>query len=539
MDRKLQGILSQGESGAYRSTAEARQVDNNFFPHFQQMIVLEVISDPKKITKEKVLYWKNVLKLGMSWSARYLTAPNIDDAKDFPRIFPRNAIIAQQKSSSETALTPPSLLLPFFPSHLSMPCKPGELVWVVYENPKIGGEKIGYWMCSVVQPYFVDDVNHTHAPMALRQPKKPANAPPDLEIPYQLRNGSISLGLKDGKYVDDRNDPIIVSDTTTRFISSIGGRAPGIQIFEDLITLTDASKLSSYEAIPRFHKRPGDVVLEGSNNSLIVLGTDRSGPPGIYSPSQEQTKSTVVDKGLSPSWPIEDFFSYAGSIDLVVGRGYTTETGGEKNIAVKEIANPQNTLKEEIDKLNPPIDEGDPRFDSDRSRILISQRTFPDTKFQLREYFQLDQTTPNVFDDLGSGDASVVIKSDKIRLIARSDISLVVTNFDESPEITRESRISHNYKIDSKDTSKFASITITREGDIIFRPSDLGIIKLGGADADKAILCTDNLEPGDKGKPKVDQGKVTFKPGIVSTGADLIGTGKPKQGTFATKILVK
>ena len=78
-----------------------------------------------------------------------------------------------------------------------------------------------------------------------------------------------------------------------------------------------------------------------------------------------------------------------------------------------------------------------------------------------------------------------------------------------------------------------------RNGDIIFKPSDKGLIKLGGDDADKAILCTDNLAPGAAGKPIVKDGVVSYKPGLISTGADLIGTGKPKQGTFATKILVK
>ena len=100
-------------------------------------------------------------------------------------------------------------------------------------------------------------------------------------------------------------------------------------------------------------------------------------------------------------------------------------------------------------------------------------------------------------------------------------------------------KIDDIYKNEVEDTTQWASITIRRNGDIIFKPSDKGLIKLGGDDADKAILCTDNLAPGAAGKPIVKNGKVSFKPGIISTGADLIGTGKPKQGTFATKILVK
>ena len=46
--------------------------------------------------------------------------------------------------------------------------------------------------------------------------------------------------------------------------------------FYDLIhdTNKDAPAIS-YEPVPRISKRPGDLVLQGSNNSSIVLGTER------------------------------------------------------------------------------------------------------------------------------------------------------------------------------------------------------------------------------------------------------------------------
>jgi len=531
-DHRILSSISQGESVAKAS--EIRAATNNFYPHFSQMIVLEVISDPKTITREKILYWKNILKVGLSWSANYLSAPlNDESAKDFPRVFPRNTVIVQKKQTGETSLNPPTFALPFFPSHLSMPCKPGEIVWVVYENPAAGGEKIPYWMCSVVQPYFIDDVNHTHAPMALRQTTLPKSAPENIKIPYQLRNGTLDLLQKGGKYVDDKNEPLISSDAGTKFLQS-----EDQEIFEKLITITDASKITSYEAIPRFYKRPGDVVLEGSNNALIVLGTDRTGKIGEYQKTKLVSKSSQIDIGLSPRWPVDDLQYNAGSIDIVVGRGYADDTGGSKDVEVTKISDSKIVLKKELDKLNPPPNEGDPDFINDRSRILVSQNTYVDENFQLNEYFLKTEGSPSEVQDSPGGDSGVVIKSDKIRLIARSDISFIVTNFDEKTPIS-EDRIQHAYKNESFDTTQWASITIRRNGDIIFKPSDKGLIKLGGDDADKAILCTDNLAPGAAGKPMVKDGQVSFTPGIISTGADLIGTGKPKQGTFATKILVK
>jgi len=39
-----------------------------------------------------------------------------------------------------------------------------------------------------------------------------------------------------------------------------------------------ANKVVTKEPVPRFNKRPGDTVFAGSNNTLIVLGEDRTGP---------------------------------------------------------------------------------------------------------------------------------------------------------------------------------------------------------------------------------------------------------------------
>jgi len=532
-EQKILTALAEGNLS--KSDLQSKLATNSYFSHFYQMVVLEVISDPNQITREKVEYWKNVLKIGLSWSAKYLDAPLVEDAKNFPRIFPRNTVIVQKKLDSDIGLTPPTFALPFFPSHMSLPCKPGELVWVMYENPDAGGEKIPYWMCSVVQPHYIDDVNHTHAPMALRQVNLPKSAPADLKMPYQLRNGAILLGRQNEKFIDEKGNPVIVSDEKTKFLST-----NDIDVFEKLITTTDASKVSVYEAVPRFYKRPGDVVLEGSNNSLIVLGIERIGPLGLYEKNFLTTKKDSIPIGNSPKWPSTDYQYGAGCIDIVVGRGYTTETGGTANIEVTKIADPKVALKEEIDKLNSPVNEGDPDFINDRSRILISQKSSPDTNFNLSEYFSTALGAPQDIKDTDAGDASVVIKSDKIRLIARSDISFIVTNFTNA-QTSETSRIKEEYKNESDKYAEYASITIKSNGDIVFTPSEKGLIKLGGDDADKAILCTDNLSI----KPTAKDGKVTGPQikkeliGIITTGADVIGTGKPAQGTFATKILVK
>jgi len=60
-------------------------------------------------------------------------------------------------------------------------------------------------------------------------------------------------------------------------------------------------------------------------------------------------------------------------------------------------------------------------------------------------------------------------------------------------------------------------------------PSPDGVIKLGGEDADKALLVNTGINAG---------GTVVGIP-ILSTMGGASGLGNPVQGSFATKVLVK
>jgi hypothetical protein len=126
--------------------------------------------------------------------------------------------------------------------------------------------------------------------------------------------------------------------------------------------------------------------------------------------------------------------------------------------------------------------------------------------------------------DPEAGSGAIVIKSDKIRLIARMDVEILVTNYETDTKGTVTSL---------KDTSKFASIVIKSSGDIIFRPAEKGYIKLGDDTADRAILCTD--APAIVADGKVDPST----PALTTTmGGAFGGTKIPTQGTWAKKILV-
>ena len=449
-------------------------------PTFVRMVVMDVISDPNSelFDQERVLRWHGMHVTNM----------------DIVGTLPRNSIVAKRVADDSN----PMFVYPFFPSHLSLPCKPGEAVWVLIENPASTTVESAYWFCRIVEPHFTDDVNHSHPgrsfetslnPGTLQRAKDEAagTAASGESIFHELRNGPV---LKFGE------------ERATDRIGHILRDEPE-DIFEQLLTGSYPAKYLAYESVPRFRKRPGDVVLEGSNNSLIVLGTDRTG-----------------------SINTTEFFVAAGSVDIVAGRGQTDNTSGKPaettSIFGAKPGEKGVTLKEELNKSYDFLsaEEGDVDFLNDKSRILVSQRTSIDSRFHLVNY----NAGVGVADN-ASGDGAIAIKSDKIRLIARSDLELVVTNYEPAPT---PSGIT-----ESDDLKKWASITIKTNGDIVFRPSAEGYIKLGDDTADRALLCTDLPATTASGKVLP-----TTKALTNTMGGKFGGTQIPTQGTWAKKVLV-
>lgn len=500
----INNIRNYGEGRLDSKNYEKSIVDElvNFSP-FIRMVVLDVIFDPNNdyYDETKKDYWTS---LGVA---------NIDWLESLPR----NTIVAK-KVGEESA---PLFVFPFFPSHISLPCKPGEFVWAFFENsPSLDVSGLqAYWLCRISEPHVVDDVNHTHAPRVFEPTLFPTsinNFEENNETIHELRNGPVIISK--------------IEEKEERVTSAEGVVLKGEKedIFESLVTDTDAAKLMSYEAIPRYRKRPGDIALEGTNNTLIVLGTDRSGAAAEY--SNPELEEDIAKRERIALYPADHFREAAGSIDLVVGRGQTPETFGTEASTIRITKNSEDEkveIKKELDKSYSKMleKEGNPDFKNDRSRIVISQRTKTDRKFDLDQHN--DHFLNPKVKDSDEGDAAIVIKSDKVRIIARSDAQILVTNFAEET-----SPVGKKIKKDSEDISEWASITIKSSGDIVFKPSSKGYIKLGDDTADKAILCTD--------KPAIMQeGRVSYKPGLITTGASVVGTGNSGQGTFAKKVLVK
>lgn len=457
-------------------------------PLFYRYVVLETIFDPHIIDASKIDYWE-----------RDLAVSNIK----YATVAPRNAIIARRIINNNSTHSENTMVLyPFLPPNVSLPCKPGEHVWVMFEDPTGTKNDLGYWMWRIVGPHYAEDVNHSH--------------------PHRAGDPSFTPGIKDffegtTQPVYEINNGVSGEANGQRFVKAETATIPGgdVDAYKKLMLDSDAGKLSVYERVPRFRKRPEDVVLEGSNNTLIVMGRERSGPVAEYEASevQGQTPTAIGEEG-------------SGAIDLVAGRGETETTGGvvvENDVPTKEIGKGTN-------ELSPA--EGDPDYMNDRSRVLISQRTNVDSKFNLGGFNaefsagSIQGTSSDVIgvEDNAAGDGAIVIKTDKIRLIARSDVEFIVTGFDIGPNGKMTS---------SDDTSRWSSVVMKANGDIIMRPAEQGYIKLGGDDADKGLVCTDMPVVAANGKiPAV------AAPPLLTTMGGQFATGIAGQGMIATKILV-
>jgi hypothetical protein len=451
---------------------------------FVRMIVMDVISDPVRDSQDKEFQTK-LAGIGVS-NMRY--AP----------LLPRNTIVAKKVNEPGR----PMFIFPFFPSHLSLPCKPGECVWVMFEKPDAQYSDIGYWFCRVVDFSTVDDVNHAHTGRSYEptvaagtkqvlDSSKEGKTPGDKVI-YELRNGPVVKVDKERK--------------TSPQNTILQGEKE--DVFEKIVFNSRAALLTSYEAVPRFKKRPGDIAFEGSNNTLIVLGTERK---DVLKDSAVENLNKEIGKG---------------SIDIVVGRGQSKEKFG-KVASTTSITNVPDggrgkEIKKELNKTFDTIvpDEGDPDLKNDRSRILLSQKTKVDENFGLKSY-----NTPLSVTDSQNGDAAIVIKSDKIRLMARSDIEIVVTDFSEKKGPNDET-----YKEQNEGNTSWASIVINKKGEIIIKPSQTGVIKLGGEEADKAVLCSTAI---------VAAGQVTAAPLTDTMGGSLGIPGTSSTGVYATKVLLK
>ena len=348
---------------------------------------------------------------------------------------PRNSCIVQPVGGAQTDISH-VVCYPFFPPYLALPVKPGEHVWIFTEqSDPLDAKGIGYWLCRITEPNYVDDLNYTHSDRGMATG---TISPDDSEQESPADPDDRGVGFPNGK----EGEGTMTLDSPDKYEMIYSGSL--------------AMQSVTLEPVPRFTKRPGDMVLQGSNNTCIVLGEDRGWTKDTYEDSTDAEWSNATSTGASLAQleyeggdPPEDGAAdpnerkFAGTIDIVAGRGrYLPDPDSPAELtACRTITNSRSY--DETDK-NPTAAghaekdhnrwenpaEGDPDFYNDASRMYVSMNTLPDLNFSI-EYPDVppagdanDGEPIEILEEFadGVGQAAIVIKSDEVRIIARQDM---------------------------------------------------------------------------------------------------------------------
>ena len=385
---------------------------------FSRSLVIDVISDPSALTEEELT----------------AAAAGLPGGIISLRRAPRNSLIVTTITGGGSSLqTGNTLCYPFFSPHLAVPVKPGEHVWVLNEAPE-GPSDHMFWLSRVNEADFLDDVNFTHPERKF-----------DLYVDKVTVNGTLATASGDATGSDETrpfdglkdvnktpgppafsDGPIDDDDADPTVPIVVDGNI--VNIYDLIDQESIGRRISTREIVPRYTKRPGDLVLQGSNNALICLGQDRG-----------WTLETRPDNAVRSN-ASDDPASFSGTIDIVVGRGRfyensqpdpdATEVSDAQPRAIMNVReylevdkNPasytQDAARSSIswNRLDRP-QEGDPDFLTDASRIYASMNTAADLGFNIGA----EVVTPLFEGELeDSTGPFVVLKSDQVRLIARKE----------------------------------------------------------------------------------------------------------------------
>ena len=380
MDASIPGGLSaQDQIGAAAARALDNPTNNGFL--FKKGVVVEVINDTYEL--------ETLMQQGEAYSTNIINP-------EVAAVAPRNSIL--MKAHEDDDPNKVVCALPFFASHILLPIKVGETVWY------LDGDAHPYWFSRIASNDQIEDVNYTHIDRELIT-SVPLGE--DAKQKMEKANGT------SGKYIVENNFGI--GGETEGGISTVPPNFSPENIKKNRLLYDNIR-----EVVPRWTPRVGDLVLQGSNNTLISLGTDRGW--------------SKTDEELEFSNGTDDPAPMTGTIDIVVGRGALEEDPGPTTATAlgddpvrtkgRVVETAEGDL--ETDKTfrhneqDPPRAEGDPDFHADLSRIYVTMNSEIDAKLALTEEYY--EPIAGAIEDMAG--PSIALKSNEIRIVSREDGSV-------------------------------------------------------------------------------------------------------------------
>lgn len=395
--------ISNGSGGNTTGNQLSYSANRAEAPTLQKAVVIDVVCDPSLLTDD---YLNEIVQT--------IDNPELVD------VMPINSVIAKI-ISNQAGMTggANTILFPFFASHIMLPIKPGEQIYVIYEDYSYMNNKIGFWLSRGCGQLTTEDPNYTHIDRRFDPTMDPSRYTTwqELQRNSQDPEQPTPLSFPNGGNTVSTLTMIPASNNLTD------------NPYDNLVANSRASKYIAYEPVPRWRKRPAELVFQGSNNAIIMIGNDRN---GAISGSIQQNPTDIKEQ--------------AGAVDIVAGRGrYVRDPGvdprsgggtsnppGQKNTAPLTAENSRNF--NETDKApyrtnkteNPNEGNPDPIFDA--ARIYVVQQSRVDENYRLiqvngegQRYPEgtLANTQPQENGNLGR--SYVVAKGDNIRIVGRKE----------------------------------------------------------------------------------------------------------------------
>ena len=285
---------------------------------FKRAKVLEYISDLNNKSSFKNKYKEIVDSTSLKIS------PDVGNSLDLidhlVDNFPVGTILAKNYSNQEDNYI---ICLPFFSSHLSLPVKPGEMVWyftdgfdIITNEEFIENNPIqsfnSFWMSRIHGVVLNEDTNYTHYEKIGLVNTESDN----VEELVSLESGQANDKKKFKKDKDEISKNISVPSfkeitnsnekykEDSNFFGFFADDSYKINL-ESTKKIFDNKKRKSFfpSAVPRYNSKPDELTLQGSNNTIISLN---------HNVSSER----LLDKKMS----LYELRDVTGNIDIVSGR---------------------------------------------------------------------------------------------------------------------------------------------------------------------------------------------------------------------------
>jgi len=348
-------------------------------------VVVDIFTNPANLTDEQ----KSKIKSGSPGSSN----PKVVDK------MPRNTISAYIVSDGAVKSNPkPRILYPFFSPHLSMPIKPGEQVWVIFAN---GIESQGFWMTRISSDMTIDDLNYTHRDRSFQTP-----------LMEPSKTGETTMSPDDAPTFPNGDET--APDKRT---------LPKADEYASVVETAIAKAEFTGEAVPRYSKQAPDMVLQGSNNTLIAMGEETTlNDDSVYVNDADPTE------GVFNADPMK------GMIDIVVGRDVTFADGAyavneDKLEVITNDRSYDEAWKRAALDAGSIVTEGMPDFAEDLSRVYLTMKSAEgDARFGSDGLTALTPLT--IADEVDAPFA--VVKSTHPRIISRADGSIKIVHLNGS-----------------------------------------------------------------------------------------------------------